>query len=61
MFSHDERITTAQDEVGQPSDLNVEEADVVVGATVGVNHLDSIGPRVLPQAQKLCGMSDGAA
>ena len=39
--------------------MNVEEDDVVVRATVGEIHFDSIGPSVLAQDEKLCGMPDG--
>jgi hypothetical protein len=48
-----------QNEVGQPSDVDVEEADIVVWTAVSVNHFYTIGPRVLAQAKKLCGMTDG--
>ena len=49
-------ITSTQDEICQPTDLDVEEADVVIRSTVGVDYLDFIGPRVLAQAEKFGSM-----
>jgi hypothetical protein len=39
--------------------MHVEEVDVVVGSTVGVDHFNSIWPRVLAQAEKLNSMPHG--
>ena len=55
----DERITSTPKKIGQPTNLDVEERNVVVMSTVSVDHFDSTGPRVRVQVEKLCSMMDG--